>query len=179
MEPNVTNSNSSAYSTASTGARRTIASFDRYEDAQNLVDRLADRGFPVERVAIVGSDIKLVEQVTGKLDAARATLLGLGSGAVLGLLLGLLFGAIFAHDGTSYVAIFFYWLGIGALLGAIWGLISYAFSGKRSYTSDTGLRAGRYDVVSDEAVAAEALRLMGAGAGPASTSPTSPTSPTS
>src|SRR5262245_23483075 len=113
----------SAYSSGTGGARRTIASFDRYEDAQDLVDRLSDRGFPVERVSIIGSDLRLVEQVTGLLEAARAMLMGVGSGAFLGLLFGLIFGAVFAHSGTSYVAIIFYWLLSGALIGLIWGLI--------------------------------------------------------
>jgi hypothetical protein len=36
------------------GPRRTIASYVNYADAERSVDRLADRGFPVERGAIVG-----------------------------------------------------------------------------------------------------------------------------
>jgi hypothetical protein len=46
-------------------ARRTIAEFERYEDAEALVDRLAQQGFPVDHVVIVGRDLQLVEQVTG------------------------------------------------------------------------------------------------------------------
>ena len=34
--------------------RRTIATTDRYEDAEAIVDRLADDEFPVEHVSIVG-----------------------------------------------------------------------------------------------------------------------------
>ena len=39
-------------------SRRSIASFRNYADAERAVDGLADRGFPVERVAIVGRDLK-------------------------------------------------------------------------------------------------------------------------
>ena len=49
-------------------ARRTVASYSTYADAERAVDRLADHDFPVERVAIIGQDLQTVEQVTGKLD---------------------------------------------------------------------------------------------------------------
>jgi hypothetical protein len=38
------------------------------------VDRLSDVGFPVERVAIIGQDLKMVEQVTGRLNYGGAAL---------------------------------------------------------------------------------------------------------
>jgi hypothetical protein len=57
---------------ADTAHRRAIASFDPYEDAQALVDRLADGKFPVEHLAIEGRDLEIVERVTGRLDAGRA-----------------------------------------------------------------------------------------------------------
>ena len=44
-----------------TQARRTVASFSSYRDAERAVDSLSDRRFPVERVAIVGRDLRLVE----------------------------------------------------------------------------------------------------------------------
>src|SRR6266568_1097683 len=44
---------------ADTAPRRAIASFDPYEDAQALLDRLADGGFPVERLAIEGQELEL------------------------------------------------------------------------------------------------------------------------
>ena len=39
-------------------ARRAVASFNRYEDAERAVDVLADQGFRVEHVAIVGRDLE-------------------------------------------------------------------------------------------------------------------------
>ncbi|MDQ3570275.1 MAG: hypothetical protein M3396_06575 [Actinomycetota bacterium] len=48
-----------------------------------------------ERLAIVGRDLDLVEQVTGRLDLGRASLTGTGSEALMGLLFGLLFGVFF------------------------------------------------------------------------------------
>ena len=49
--------------------RRLVGSYERYDDAQRAVDTLSDRRFPVERVTIVGSDLRLVERVTGRLTA--------------------------------------------------------------------------------------------------------------
>ncbi len=42
-----------------------MARFDDYEAAQRAVDRLSDNGFPVEKLDIVGSDLRLIERVTG------------------------------------------------------------------------------------------------------------------
>ena len=48
-------------------AWNTVARFDDYEAAQRAVDQLSDDGFPVETLDIVGSDLHLVERVTGRL----------------------------------------------------------------------------------------------------------------
>jgi Heat induced stress protein YflT domain len=139
--------------------RRAIASFERYMDAEEFVDRLADRGFPVEHVVIVGRDPAIVERVTGRLDAWRALLSGALSGALIGLLFGWLFALFFAHDGTSVLAILGYWLVTGIVVGALFGLISYAFSGQRSFTSTSTIKAARYEVLVDDAHADAALRV--------------------
>lgn len=46
-------------------AWNTVARFDEYSSAQRAVDWLSDDGFPVEQLDIVGSDLRLVERVTG------------------------------------------------------------------------------------------------------------------
>ena len=48
-------------------AWNTVGRFDDYESAQRAVDRLSDDGFPVENLDIVGSGLRLVERVTGRL----------------------------------------------------------------------------------------------------------------
>jgi hypothetical protein len=55
-------------------ARRVIATFDNYADAERAVDYLADRQFEVQRVAIVGRDLQLVEQSTGGMNYGLAAL---------------------------------------------------------------------------------------------------------
>ena len=53
-------------------ARRVVASFRAYADAEAAVDRLSDRGFDVDRAAIVARDLSLVEEVTGRTTSLRA-----------------------------------------------------------------------------------------------------------
>ena len=55
-----------------TSSRRAIASFSSYADAERAVDYLVDKRFPVQRVAIVGRGLKLVEQVTGRFGWVEA-----------------------------------------------------------------------------------------------------------
>ena len=75
--------------TEPTNARTTetlvLREYDTYAEAQWLVDRLSDDGFPVEHVRIVGDGLHSVEQVTGRMTKGRATLYGAGGGAWFGL----------------------------------------------------------------------------------------------
>jgi hypothetical protein len=53
------------------GSTATLREFATYEEAQALVDRLPDAGFPVEGVRIVGTGMHSVEQVTGRMTTER------------------------------------------------------------------------------------------------------------
>ncbi|MEY2476876.1 MAG: hypothetical protein QOG87_2191 [Actinomycetota bacterium] len=148
--------------------RRTLATFENYADAQALIDRLSDGGFAVDRLMIVGRDLRLVERVTGQLDAGRSALAGAAAGSAMGGLFGLLFGVAFTHDGVSLLAIVLYWLVSGAGFGGLFGLLASVLTGgRRDFMSETGLRADRYEVLVDESVAEEAERLLGASPRPA------------
>jgi hypothetical protein len=140
--------------------RRVVATYDDYEDAQAHVNRLSHLGFAVDHVIIVGTEPVLVERVTGRLDAWRAAMSGLLSGAIIGLLFGWIWALWFAHDGTSLLAILLYWLGAGALFGALMGVLGYAFSSRRAFTSEATITARHYAVMVDEPLADEAQRLM-------------------
>src|SRR5262249_59302845 len=86
-----------------------VGSYSSYEEAQAAVDRLSDEKFPVQNLDIVGSGLRLVERVTGRLTTARAAAAGAASGAWFGLFIGLLVG-LFTRGST--------WVGliIGGLL---------------------------------------------------------------
>jgi len=144
------------------GSRRMVASYGSYAEAQGAVDRLADEGFPVERLSIVAEGLRFEEWVTGRKGYARAALEGLGVGAVPGALIGFLFGIFSLVDPlVSGFVLAFYLLLFGALIGAVFGLISHALSGgRRDFSSVGGMLADSYDVVADEEVAESAARRL-------------------
>jgi hypothetical protein len=146
-------------------ARRTVASFTSYAEAERAVDRLADLDFPVERVAIVGQDLQTVEQVTGKMDYPRAAWRGALSGAVPGALIGWIFGIFDWVDPIlTGLLLALYGLLIGAVIGAIIGLIVYALQrGQRDFASVSFMRPQRYELVVDDEVADQAARLLARG----------------
>jgi len=129
-----------------------------YGEAQRAVDYLSDNGFPVQFSAIIGTDLRLVEKVTGRLTVARAALAGLISGAWFGLFFGLILG-IFTNAnwwGVIIATIF-----IGAAWGAIFGAIAHAATGgRRDFTSRSSLQANQYAVTVDADKADQARHML-------------------
>ena len=58
--------------------------------AQGAVEHLVKHNFSIQDVTIVGSDLQLVERVTGRLTAGKLAAAGAASGAWMGLFVGLL-----------------------------------------------------------------------------------------
>ena len=145
------------------GGRVSIATTADYAEAQRVVDRLSDEGFPVEHTVIVGSELRLVEQVTGRLTVARAALSGAASGAAIGLFIGLLFGLFAFFDPVSSALALGLWgLLFGAVLGAIVGAVGHAATrGRRDFSSVSGLAPTRYEVLVDAAHAERAKGIVG------------------
>ena len=139
-----------------------LREYDTYEEAQRLVDRLSDAGFPVQHVRIVGHDFHSVEQVTGRLTKGRAALLGAGSGAWFGLLIGLLL-SLFAVGPGVLVALLGSVL-IGGFWGAAFGIAAqWATGGRRDFSSVTAMVAERYTVQVDPAYLDEATKIVDRG----------------
>ena len=137
-----------------------LREFPTYAGAEELVDRLSDKGFPVAHVRIVGDGLRSVEQVTGRLTAGRAATAGAASGAWFGLLFGLLIG-LFSPD-SSWLPVLLGSTVIGALWGAAFGFLAHrATGGRRDFASVKGLEAERYAVYVDADRADEAIRLAG------------------
>lgn len=143
------------------GERRTVATYSSYREAERAVDRLSDQGFAVERVAIVGTGLRYVEQVAGRMTTGRAALAGIGQGAMIGLLFALLFGLFFT--GPGFLGLLVYALVAGALFGAVFGALGHAMlGGRRDFASTAGTEADQYEVQVDVSVADEAERLLAA-----------------
>ncbi|WP_200815033.1 general stress protein [Kytococcus aerolatus] len=141
---------------------RQVAAYDDYADAQAAVDRLSDEGFPVANLSIVGSELKQVERVTGRLTWGRVLLGGLLSGLWLGLFVGLVI-SLFSEDSLWRL------LGTTLVLGAGFGMISaamgYAVSrGQRDFTSVTAVVATSYEVLAEHDQVGRAREILGLGA---------------
>ncbi len=144
---------------AGPGPKTTVATVDSYAEAERAVDFLSDRGFPVEKVAIVGTGLRSVEQVAGRLTTGRATLAGAGQGATIGLLFGLLFGLFF--EGPAFFGVILYGLVAGAVFGAVFGAITHAAQGgRRDFASVSGLQASRYELQVEHDASAQAKQLL-------------------
>ncbi|GAA3927906.1 hypothetical protein GCM10023085_06360 [Actinomadura viridis] len=136
--------------------RPVVGSYTTYAGAQRAVDFLSDEKFPVERTAIIGSDLKMVETVLGRLTRGRAALAGAGSGAWFGLLVGLIL-ALFATGQRATFPLLVGAIIFGAVFGAVLGFIAQAMTGgRRDFASRSQIVAARYDVVADPEVADDA-----------------------
>jgi len=141
-------------------SRPVVGSYPTYEQAQAAVDHLSDNKFPVQRTAIIGTDLRMVETVLGRLNWGRAALAGAAAGAWFGALVGLLLAA-FAEEGTSAFGLLLAGIVYGLVFGVLFGLAAYALTGgRRDFTSRSQIVAAQYDVVADAEVAEEARNLL-------------------
>ena len=135
-----------------------VATYETYPEAQQAVDLLARADFPVAKVSIVGSDLKSVERVTGKLTWGRVAVAGAASGAWLGIFFGLLL-VIFSPAvslGFVFAAVL-----LGAGFGMLFGIVSYAINRRtRDYTSVMQVIATSYSVLVDHDLVNRARNLL-------------------
>jgi hypothetical protein len=113
-------------------------------------------------VAIVGRDVRLVEQVTGRMTYLKAALQGAAAGALPGALIGWLFGLFSWIDPlTSGLLLALYGLVFGAILGGLLNVAVYALqSGRRDFSVITAMQPTSYDIVVDLDQADEAAREL-------------------
>jgi hypothetical protein len=146
--------------TSSGGARTTVAAYETYPEAERAVDYLSDKEFPVQRAAIVGTGLKTVEQIAGRLTTGRAALLGAAQGAMIGLFFALLIG-LFFDISEGFLGVLVYGLSVGALFGATFGAVGQAMQrGRRDFASIQSMQAERYELQVDHEVSAKAKQLL-------------------
>ena len=139
--------------------KTTVATYSSYAEAERAVDFLSDKGFPIEKVAIVGTGLRTVEQVAGRLTTGRAALLGAGQGAMIGLLFGLLFGLFF--EGPDFFGVVLYGLVAGTIFGAVLGAVGQAAQGgRRDFASVRGMQAEQYEIQVEHEHSARAKQLL-------------------
>ncbi len=134
--------------------------FEKYDDAQRAVDFLSDQQFPVQNCMIVGTELKQIERVTGRLTYGKAA----GAGAVSGLWFGLLVGfllSFFSSSSTSFLPLVLVSAAFGAVFFAVWAVVGYAATGgRRDFTSVSQVVATRYEVLVEHKLAENARQLL-------------------
>ncbi|MDN5715791.1 MAG: hypothetical protein L0G89_01010 [Janibacter sp.] len=136
-----------------------LDTFDTYAEAQRAVDYLADKEFPVQDVMIVGTDLKQIERVRGRLTSGKVVLGGLLSGIWIGVFVGLVFTMFEGGDGL--VTRMLSTVVIGALFGAVWAYLGYrSTGGQRDFTSVSQVVASRYEVFTEHKHVQAARELL-------------------
>lgn len=133
--------------------------FEKYEQAQKAVDYLSDQKFPVENLAIVGTDLKLVERVTGRKDWGSVIRQSLMTGISTGLLVGILL-AIFAQP-DQFLEMLAVALVMAIVINILFGVLVYRLSGgKRDFNSIRTTIPNRYEILCEHKVVAKARELL-------------------
>lgn len=127
------------------GEQVLLGSYNTYDEAQYVVDHLADHHFQVETTQIIGSDLRMVEQVTGRLTWPKAILSGMASGAWLGVFIGLLLSIL---SSASFLRIMTFGVLWGVLFGGIFVAVGYGLTrGRRDFTSRSAIVPSRFVVL--------------------------------
>lgn len=137
-----------------------VGRYGSYLDAQRAVDHLVEQNFAVEKVSVVGQDLRMVERVTGKLTYARVAVRNAVQGAFFGLFIGILF-SIFDPNPAG--------LALSLPLTIVIGIAFWVASGvfgmmlrrnRREFTSISQVMASSFDVMVPNDVAAQARGLL-------------------
>lgn len=139
---------------------RSLGVYDDYAQAQRAVDYLADKQFPVENVAIVGTELKSIERVTGRLTRAKVGLAGALSGLWIGLFVGIAFALFSKNGGLGFLITTPL---LGALFMLLWSQIGFTAAtrgGQRDFASVTQVIATKYEVLVEHKVAERARELL-------------------
>ena len=138
---------------------QSVGVYDSYAQIQAAVDFLADAKFAVQNLAIVGTDLKSVERVTGRRNWGTVLVRGLQSGVSTGLMVTFILW--FLQPQTNPLVLLPGALLIGILIGIAFAGIGYAASrGKRDFNSISQTLAASYQLLCEHKVAAQARELL-------------------
>ena len=138
---------------------QSVGLFDSYADAAKAVDFLADESFPVQNLAIVGTDLKTVERVLSRKTWGTV----LSQGAVQGITMGLMmsFMLFLFMPGVNWMAVLLAGLVLGMGMSVVFAAVAYtATRGERDFNSVQQTVATRYEILCEHKVAQEARDLL-------------------
>jgi uncharacterized protein YqgC (DUF456 family) len=133
---------------------------ERYANAQQAVDYLADQGCAVQNLEIVGTELRSVERVTGRLTRGKIGAVGALSGLWIGLFVGLAFSLF--GDRNQFAFLISTPL-LGAVFGLVWSQLGYSAAtrrGTRDFASVNQIVATKYEVLVEHQHAARAHQLL-------------------
>lgn len=140
---------------------QSVGVYNTYDDAQRVVDFLADQKFPVQHLAIVGTELRSVERVLGRRNWGTVMLAGVQNGVTTGIMISLLMMLFVQEAAANPIVIIIYALLIGIFVGVAMSSISYwAARGKRDFTSVSQTIATKYEVLAEHKVAGQARGLV-------------------
>lgn len=141
---------------------QSIGVYTTYGDAQKAVDSLADQNFPVGNLAIVGTDLKLIERVTGRKTWGTVLTQGVSSGLSTALMVALIMW--FITPERSVLSIFAMALLVGIGIGVAFAAIGHlASKGQRDFTSVSQTIPSKFEILCEHKVAADARALLSKG----------------
>ena len=137
-----------------------LGTFNSYRDAQKAVDYLSDQQFPVQNLAIVGTDLRQVERVTGRRDWTTVINQGLANGLSMGLIFGVM-ALIFYPPQSNVYLITAVAVAAAVVISVVIGVIAYALTrGRRDFTSISQVIATHYELLCEHKVTTKARELL-------------------
>lgn len=133
---------------------------DRYERAQEAVDYLADKGFPVQNLEIVGTELRSIERVTGRLTRGKMAAAGALSGLWIGLFVGIAFSLFSDKNQLGFLITTPM---LGAVFGLVWSQLGYSAAtlrGHRDFASVNQIVATKYEVLVEHNLASKAHEML-------------------
>ena len=134
--------------------------YDQYGKAQQMVDYLSDQGFPVQNVEIVGTELRSIERVTGRLTRGKVAAAGALSGLWIGLFVGIAFSLFSNRNQLGFLLTTPL---LGAAFGLAWSQLGYSAvtrRGSRDFASVEQIVATKYEVLVEHSYAANAHGLL-------------------
>lgn len=140
---------------------RSVGVFDTYPAAEKAVDYLADHGFPVRNLAIVGTDLRTVERVLAR--RTWRTVLAQGAAQGLSTAVILFFVLWIFIPGSNVLGLLIAAVAFSVLVSMLFAAIGYGLSrGARDFTSVQQTVATRYEVLCEHKVSEQAQELLAA-----------------
>lgn len=138
---------------------QSVGVWGTYDEAQQVVDFLADARFPVENLCIVGTELKSMERVLGRQSWGRVIGAGVQSGLSTGLMITLLMWVFMPT--ANFLLLVLYALSIGIVIGIVFAALGYWMSqGKRDFRSVSQTIATKYELLAEHKVAGQARELI-------------------